>query len=373
MASTEHTTAERQQLNVALPDGRSYPIIIEAGVRHELMERLPELLPGVDRLGIVTSKTVYRHWEEYIQVFTQMVPVPMNIIMIDDGEEAKTLDSLAEIYDVMLSAGISRQSALLAFSGGVVGDTAGFAAATLLRGIRFIQLPTTLLSMVDSSVGGKTGINHTSGKNLIGSFHQPEAVFIDPELLDSLPPEEFRAGMAEVVKYGVIKDAAFFEYLEQNIDAIMAREAAPLVHILKRSVEIKAEVVAADEREQGLRAILNFGHTIGHALEAVTNYSRFRHGEAIALGMIAAARLGTVVGRDTCADIEKRLIALFEKIGLPTKLDQLEPESILTPMQKDKKVRDGKIRFILPVEMGKVEIASDITTDQILKATESIT
>ncbi|HEY9806813.1 MAG TPA: 3-dehydroquinate synthase, partial [Candidatus Obscuribacterales bacterium] len=251
--------------------------------------------------------------------------------------------------------------------GGVIGDMAGFAAATWLRGINFVQVPTTLLAMVDASIGGKTGVNHPHGKNLIGAFHQPKLVLIDPQTLKTLPAREFRAGMAEVIKYGIIWDAELFEQLEQSkrLDQLRYISDELLQEILTRSCQAKAHVVSKDEKEAGLRAILNYGHTIGHAVESLTGYKVVNHGEAVAIGMVAAGQIAVALGMWDSASSDRQL-ALLEKTGLPTKLPEgLDIDAIVASLQTDKKVRDGRVRFILPTQIGTVTITDEVPADVI--------
>jgi len=362
-----------QRVRVPLGD-RAYDIELATGGLSSLGQLVRTALPKVDRLGLVTSVSVDRLHGAHVESALRETGLPVAKIVLPDGEGTKSLAHLGEIFDVMLPAGLTRQSAIVAVGGGVVGDLAGYAAASIMRGIRLLQVPTTLLAMVDSSVGGKTGINHAAGKNLIGAFHQPSAVLIDSDFLATLPIEEFRAGFAEVIKYGVIRDAAFFAFLEENLDAIYRRDPLPLLRILERSVAIKAEVVAADEREESLRAILNYGHTVGHALEAATHYAGYRHGETVAIGMIAANRLAARLGLLKEPDLEARVEGLCRRAGLPIRLpEHPNVEQLMEPLRKDKKVRDGRVRFVLPRVMGKVEIVSGIEERDVVAAMKEVT
>jgi 3-dehydroquinate synthase len=279
-------------------------------------------------------------------------------IVIPDGEQYKNLDWANSIYSALLINGFDRQSALVALGGGVIGDLTGFAAATFMRGIPFIQVPTTLLAMVDSSVGGKTGVNHPMGKNMIGAFYQPKKVLMDLSVLKSLPREELLSGMAEVIKYGVIEDAVFFDYLEANREKILALDAEALSHVIRRSCEIKADVVSRDEREGGLRAILNYGHTVGHAVETAENYT-MRHGYAVAIGMVYAARLAQRTG--ICdASLPERVERLIKAYGLPHDFSTLSRKpsiaGLMNTMQLDKKAEGGKVKFVLPKRIGEVVV-----------------
>jgi 3-dehydroquinate synthase len=271
------------------------------------------------------------------------------------------------LYDSFFEHRLDRASPILAFGGGVVGDLAGFAAATFMRGLPYVQVPTTLLADVDSSVGGKVAVNHPAGKNMIGAFYQPKAVFIDMEYLKTLEVGELNAGMAEVVKYGMIRDERFFEFLEENWKDILDLEPGPLLHVIKRSVEIKAEVVSEDEKEQGLRAILNFGHTVGHAVEAAMGYARLRHGEAVSIGMVAAAVIA--VHRDMFPKEDvSRLKELLTFLSLPTFSTDVTADAIQDFMQRDKKAIAGRLRFVLPERVGSVRIVDDVTMDEVLRA-----
>jgi len=290
--------------------------------------------------------------------------------LIPAGEQHKTLESVQQIYDTAIANHLERSSTAIALGGGVIGDMTGFFAATFLRGINFVQVPTSLLAMVDASVGGKTGVNHPKGKNTIGAFYQPRFVLIDPEVLATLPPEEFRAGMAEVVKYGIIWDADLFDRLE-NADKLATLgdlDAELLMEILTRSVEAKAAVVSKDEKEAGLRAILNYGHTIGHALESLTDYKEFLHGEAVAVGMVAAGAIASQLQwwDDSC---QTRQVQLLDRIQLPTRIPAtLATDTIIDRLQTDKKVKDGKVRFILPTAIGSVEVTDAVSRDAIAAA-----
>ena len=292
-----------------------------------------------------------------------------------EGEGAKNLEWVGRAYDVLAEAGFGRSGAVVAVGGGVVGDWAGFVAATWMRGVRLIQVPTTLLAMVDSSVGGKTGVNHARAKNLIGAFHQPDRVLIDLHCLQTLPMRELRAGLAEVVKYGVISDAAFFDWLEQNIESALKLEPQVIQYIIARSCEIKAQVVGEDERESdnsGVRATLNYGHTVGHAIEATSGYGQFLHGEAIAVGMTVAAQLAKQLGVcEQADDLIARQTRLFGRIGLPTSTRNLTSfEKLWAAMTLDKKSRDGRVNFILPLRLGEVQLVRDVAQNDVRAALE---
>ena len=292
-------------------------------------------------------------------------------LILPDGEQHKTFATLQTIFDALLEQRHSRHTTLVALGGGVVGDMVGFAAACYQRGVDFIQVPTTLLAQVDSSVGGKTAVNHPRGKNMIGAFHQPRRVVIDTTVLATLPAREFAAGLAEIIKYGCIRDAAFFDWLEANMDALLARDAQVLSRAIARSCEIKAEVVAADEREGGLRAILNFGHTFGHAIETHTGYGSWLHGEAVAAGMVLAADLSRRLGAVSEADVE-RIEALIERAGLPgCAPSDLSTGRFIELMGVDKKVIDGRLRLITLAGLGRAHILDDVPADILAAAIDA--
>lgn len=292
----------------------------------------------------------------------------VDVLIVDAGEQSKSIDVAMELWERMLDEGTDRKSAVIAVGGGVVGDLAGFVAATFARGLAFVQLPTTLLAQVDSSVGGKVGINLPGAKNMVGSFWQPRGVVIDVNVLQSLPEREFNAGMAEVVKYGVIRDAELFAYLERHIDAINSRDAGVLTHIVERCCRLKADVVEQDEREEtGIRAILNYGHTFGHAFEAATGYEQLLHGEGVAIGMLCASRLAEKLGRVDAA-FTKRQLDLLESFGLPTLVPEVPHEELIELMYHDKKTERGKLRFVLPSRLGHVEVVRGVATDDIRAA-----
>lgn len=345
------------QVDVLLDGNRSYVIHVGDGIIST--EKLAPYIGS--QAAVVTNARVA---ELHLQKVLDALPIEPDVIEIGDGEGFKTLDTYAAVIDELIEKRHNRTTTLIALGGGVVGDLAGFVAATYQRGVGFIQIPSTLLAQVDSSVGGKTAVNHRRGKNLIGAFYQPRVVVADVGLLETLPEREFLAGLAEVIKYGVIADAAFFGWLQQNHDALMARDVSALSHAVRRSCELKAEVVAKDEREGGLRMILNFGHTFGHAIEALTNYEAYLHGEAVAIGMVMAASLSARLGRLSRADADA-VQALIDRFGLPTEPPQLSLEAWIGSMALDKKVVDGRMRFIVPDTVGSVSIVSDVTREQL--------
>jgi 3-dehydroquinate synthase len=281
------------------------------------------------------------------------------VVTIPDGERAKTLGTVRKLLDQMLELKMTRSSTVIALGGGVVGDVAGFAASLLLRGVAVVQVPTTLLAQVDSSVGGKTGVNHRVGKNLIGTFHQPRLVVADPTLLDTLPEREYRSGLYEVLKYGVIRDATLFSRFESGIDRIRARDAGLLDELVYRSLRIKARVVAADEKEGDLRRILNFGHTLGHAIEAAAGYRRIRHGEAVGYGMIGASRIAVRMGMIE-SNVGRRIAGAIDAIGPRPDISMLDIATMIESITHDKKVRDGRVHFVLPEKIGSVVMRPDV-------------
>jgi 3-dehydroquinate synthase len=292
----------------------------------------------------------------------------VDILVVEAGEQSKSSDVAAELWEQMLDEGADRKSVVVALGGGVVGDLAGFVAATFSRGLRFVQIPTTLLAQVDSSVGGKVGINLPGGKNMVGAFWQPRGVLIDVDTLKSLPDREYRAGLAEVVKYGVIQDAEFFTYLEENAAAVNDRDPKVLAYIVERCCRLKANVVEQDEREEtGLRSILNYGHTFGHAFEAATGYEKLLHGEGVAVGMMCAARLAERMGRIDAALVERQR-ALLETFKLPLDVPVVDHDELIELMYRDKKVDRGKLRFVLPTRMGHVELVPSVVPDDIKAA-----
>ena len=315
---------------------------------------------------MVTNPTVAQLYLDSLDEALRQAGFEVAPILVPDGEEHKNLKSLAAIYDRLIAERLERKACIVALGGGVIGDLAGFAAATYLRGVPYVQVPTTLLAQVDSSVGGKTAVNHDDGKNLIGAFYQPKLVLIDIAVLRSLPRRELIAGLAEVIKYGIIEDAALFSMLEHSIDKIIGLNQEMLTRIIAASCSIKARVVEADEREDDYRAVLNFGHTIGHALEAATGYRKFLHGEAVGVGMVKAAAL-SVNQRFCDAASLKRVMALIQKAGLPVEIPpEVAPQSLIQAMEIDKKVAGGKIKFIMCEGIGKTRFHW-LAPDEILR------
>ncbi|MBT8098265.1 MAG: 3-dehydroquinate synthase [Gammaproteobacteria bacterium] len=339
-------------------DYRSYPIVIGSGLLGGGFD-LSGYMTGSDCL-VVSNETVA---PLYLDALTDCLRgQAVNAISLPDGEAHKTTDTMHRILDKLVDCGAARDTTVIALGGGVVGDIAGFAASCYMRGVNFIQVPTTLLAQVDSSVGGKTGVNHAAGKNLIGAFYQPKLVMIDTDTLQTLPQRELVAGLAEVIKYGAIADIEFFAWLEDNIDALLAKDSSALVYAIERSCELKAQVVAEDERESGRRAILNFGHTFGHAIERCQGFGDWLHGEAIGAGMLLAAELSGLN-----EDELERLRTLVGRAGLPERPPPIGADNMLAAMGMDKKVQAGKIRFVLLHQLGDAYVSSEYDPDRLQK------
>ncbi len=353
-----------QRLGIDLGE-RSYDILIGLGLRKRAGEFLkPVFKPS--RVVVITHPSINDLYGEEVAESFIAQGWTTDIIEVPEGEFSKNLSQAEKLYDHLLELNCDRKSVLVALGGGVIGDLVGFVAATYQRGIPFIQVPTTLLSQVDSSVGGKTAVNHPKGKNMIGAFYQPRLVVADLETLRTLPQKEYRAGLAEVVKYGVIADARLFKFLETHYKEILNLDHKPLTHIVETSCTIKAGVVEKDERENHYRMILNFGHTFGHAIESLTEYARFVHGEAVAMGMARAAQLSHSVGK--CSEeVPKRLEALLKNLGLPVDMPGLDSSAVMESLYHDKKTMDHKIRFILVTEIGSIEIVDQMPEEEILK------
>ena len=336
-----------KKLMVALGD-RSYPIYIGSGLLNQ--EQLYTQHIKSKQVIVITNSTIAPLYLD--QVLNNLQNFTVETLILPDGEQFKTLDYVTQIFDKLLSCKFSRNATLIALGGGVIGDMGGFSAACYQRGIAFIQIPTSLLAQVDSSVGGKTGVNHPLGKNMIGAFYQPLCVIADADVLNTLDDRQLSAGLAEVIKYGLIRDIEFFEWLEQNIELLLARDKAALAFAIERSCLNKAQIVAEDETETGIRATLNLGHTFGHAIETGTGYGTYLHGEAVSIGTCQAADLSRRKGWLTDADVE-RIIALFKKANLPVKPpEQLDSDQFLELMAVDKKNIDGNIRLILLTAIG---------------------
>lgn len=355
-----------KQFNVDLGE-RSYPIFIGGGILDQSEYFSPYL--SSRQVMVVSNETVAPLYLDRLQA--SLAGTISETVILPDGESHKNLDVLNQIYDALLQNRYGRGATLVALGGGVIGDMTGFAAATYQRGVSFIQVPTTLLSQVDSSVGGKTGVNHALGKNMIGAFYQPKCVVIDPRVLVTLPDRELSAGLAEVIKYGAISDTQFFDWLELNMAALMARDEEALIEAIEQSCQNKARVVAQDEYESGLRAILNFGHTFGHAIETGMGYGAWLHGEAVGAGMCMAAHVSRCLGLLAMSDVG-RIIRLCEKGALPTSPpNNMSADRFLELMMVDKKNRDGRLTLILLESIGKAVIRNDVDMGQLKSAIET--
>jgi 3-dehydroquinate synthase len=345
---------------------RSYDIEIATGILAQLGSRLKSLR-DVTHSVLITDTNVIDHARRISDSFARE-KIRSSILTVPPGEASKSVEQVARLWNELLAAGADRKSVVVAVGGGVVGDLAGFAAASFARGLDFVQVPTTLLAQVDSSVGGKVGINLPGGKNMVGHFWQPIHVTIDPEVLCTLPLPEYTCGLAEVVKYGVILDEEFFRFLEANVDSILARNGTTLEHLILRCCQLKASVVEDDEREtKGLRSVLNYGHTFAHALEAVSGYGQLLHGEAVAIGMLCASRLAESLGRVDSV-VTQRQLTLLERLGLPVEVPELDTAALLRAMASDKKVEHGRLRFVLPSRIGHVDIVDGVAPDLVLAA-----
>jgi 3-dehydroquinate synthase len=356
-------------IEVAL-SAHPYPVVIGEGG----LQQLGALIRGRGfkagtKVLVVSNPVVAEHYGAVAMASLEAADLVASALVIEAGEDQKTPATVGRIHDAAFDRKLERGSLIVALGGGVVGDMAGFAASTWLRGIAVVQVPTTLLAMVDAAIGGKTGVNHPGGKNLIGAFHQPQLVLIDPTTLATLPEREFRAGMAEVIKYGVIGDGELFAQLEAAGDLGSMAAVGPtlLQTLLERSAAAKAKVVAADEREGGLRAILNYGHTLGHVVETLCGYGTWLHGEAVAIGMAAAGQIAVAMGL-WGAEEQRRQLALIAAAGLPVRWPDLDEAAVLACLQGDKKVRDGRVRFVLPTAIGAVEIRDDVGSEHVLAA-----
>jgi 3-dehydroquinate synthase len=368
---TASSEAQPTIVNVGLAD-RAYDIVIGRGVLRSLGERIAALRPGV-RTAIVTDHSVAKHWLAAVEASLKTANVPSSTILVGEGEGTKSYAVLEQVSEALIAAKIERNDLVIALGGGVIGDLAGFAASIVRRGVDFVQVPTTLLAQVDSSVGGKTGINSPHGKNLLGAFHQPVLVVADTEVLDTLPPRQFRAGYAEVAKYGALGDAKFFAWLEANRAEIFSGGPAR-EHAIAESCRAKAAIVARDERETGDRALLNLGHTFGHALEAATGFSdRLFHGEGVSIGMVLAAEFSAELGMISAAGAD-RLTKHLADCGLPTRLQEIagfaqvglaDADTLMALMAQDKKVKRGRLTFILLKALGQAVIVNDVEPQRV--------
>lgn len=354
-----------ERLKVTLGE-RSYPITIAAGLFNDPASFWP--LKAGDQTMLVTNETLAPLYLDRVRGLLEQAGVKVDTVILPDGEQFKSLSVLDTVFTALLEKPHGRDTTLIALGGGVVGDLTGFAAASYQRGVRFIQVPTTLLSQVDSSVGGKTAVNHPLGKNMIGAFYQPASVVVDLDCLSTLSKRELASGLGEVIKYGIILDGEFFDWLEEHIDALLKLDGKAMAYCIRRCCELKAEVVAADERESGLRALLNLGHTFGHAIEAEMGYGNWLHGEAVAAGMVMAVRTAQRLGQFSEAEVQ-RVIALLLRAGLPVNGPQeMSPDAYMPHMMRDKKVLAGELRLILPLAIGKSEVRGGVPHDVVLSA-----
>lgn len=348
-----------------------YSVLIGSGLLRRSGAELRRLLPSkASRVFVITSPQVRRRWGQVLEGSLGKAHIPVTVLEMNDGEPAKHMHTVEQLAEQMVDARADRQSTIVAFGGGVVGDAAGFLAAIFMRGIPFVQVPTTFLAQVDASIGGKTGVNLRAGKNLIGAFHQPRAVLIDPDVLSTLSDREFRAGLFESLKCGVIRDKALFEFMNSRADKILRRDRKALERVIVDSVRVKAAVVAADEKESDLRRILNFGHTLGHALESATGYGHFLHGEAVAWGMIAAS----IIGRDLQVCNDKTAARIQSSVQLYGPLPNVPcgADGVLNRLSADKKTVAGEVHFVLPKKIAQVTIRSGVPVEVIRSAVEQI-
>ena len=346
---------------------RSYDIHIQEGCHAWVGQLLAQLAEPVSSVVIISNREIDHTYGEAIRTSLHDAALSHHTLLVPGGERYKSLDTANRLFGDLLQRKVDRHAVILALGGGVIGDLAGFVAGTYQRGIRFVQVPTSLLAQVDSSVGGKVGVNHPLGKNMIGVFLQPQMVLLDPRALATLPQRELRSGLAEVVKYGMIWDEDFFAYLEDHVDPILRLDTQAIKYIIRCSCQIKARVVEQDERESGLRAVLNFGHTAAHAVETHTRYERYTHGEAVAIGMVIAARLAHGIGMLRAEPVH-RLVRLLERFGLPTRLPKADPSVLMGLMDTDKKAVAGNVRFVLPTKIGRVEVVNSVPRDTLRRA-----
>ncbi len=347
-----------------------YEVLIEQGLLRSAAACIRETLPTAKHFVVVTSAPIRRHWGKLLLDSFASDNAKVDVIEMLDGERRKTLSTIESLSSALVKLKADRNTVLIALGGGVVGDVTGFLASIYMRGIRFVQIPTTYLAQVDSSVGGKTGVNLTAGKNLVGSFKQPELVLVDPNVLSTLPDREYRSGLYESLKAGVIRNPRIFEFMEQNRESVLAKVPSSLEWLIAESVRVKAEVVGEDEEEHGLRKILNFGHTIGHALEAETSYKVFLHGEAVAWGMVASAMIAVGMQK-TSLESAQRIISLVLAYAPLPSVD-VRPKAIFRRLASDKKTLDGLVHFILPHDVGQVDIVTDVPEHAVLQVVKEL-
>jgi 3-dehydroquinate synthase len=349
---------------------KNYDVLIEQGILRSAGTCIREALPKASHFVVVTSAHIRKHWGKILAGSFASEGVRLDVLEMLEGERRKTLSTLETLSTQLVKLKADRNTVLVALGGGVVGDVTGFLASIYMRGIRFVQIPTTFLSQVDSSVGGKTGVNLTVGKNLVGAFKQPERVLVDPQVLWTLPEREYRSGLYESLKAGVIRSPRIFEFMEQNREQVLARNPSSLEWLIAESVRVKADVVGQDEEEHGLRKILNFGHTIGHALEAETGYKVFLHGEAVAWGMVASAMIAVGMQKTSPAAAQRIISLVLAYAPLPEV--EVRPKSIFRRLANDKKTLDGQVHFILPRGIGEVDIVTDVPERAVLQVVEEL-
>ncbi len=355
---------------VAIQAGRPYEVLIEQKLLERAGETLKERLGSVLRVFVVTTAPVRKACGALLETSLVTSSIVSDWIEMPDGEKHKNMSTVEHLISRLVKGGADRKSVVLAFGGGVVGDTAAFAASIYMRGIDVVQVPTTLLAQVDASIGGKTGVNLASGKNLVGTFHQPRLVLTDPTVLATLPEREYRSGLYEAMKCGIIRNREIFDFMEANREKLIARDPEALEWLIAECIKVKAEVVAADEREGGERRILNFGHTIGHALEAETAYNKFFHGEAVAWGMVAASMIAAAMQK-TDAETARRIISAVLAYSPLPKVES-RSKNVLRRLKHDKKTLNGLVHFVLPLEIGKVEVTSDVPESIVLQAVDEL-
>jgi len=357
------------EVTIAVPP-RPYAALIESGSLRHAGEKLVAVMGGKRPVYVISNVTVRKRWGSTLAKSIAQAGLRSDFVVMGDGERHKTMRTVEELSGRLVKAGADRGSMIVAFGGGVVGDVAGFLASIYMRGVDVVQVPTTLVAQLDSSIGGKTGVNLPAGKNLLGTFHQPRAVLVDPGLLSTLPERQYRSGLCEALKCGVIRNRDIFEFMEQKRDAILQRDATALEWLITECIRVKAEVVAADEREAGLRRILNFGHTIGHALEAETAYKHFLHGEAVAWGMIAASMIAAAMEKTDSVSAQRVISAVLAYGPLPRV--STRSRNVLRRLKADKKTVNGVVHFVLPTEIGRVGVVPDVTERTVLQAMEEV-
>jgi 3-dehydroquinate synthase len=349
---------------------RSYRILVEPGVRGRVGAELSRLGVGA-KVALFSDLGILARHGGPVRDSLSKAGFEVTVVELPEGESAKTVDVAGRGWDALLAAGLDRGSTVVALGGGAVGDLAGFVAATYMRGVNFVQIPTTLLGQVDASIGGKTAIDHPKAKNLVGAFHQPRLVLVDPDVLTTLPDREYRSGLAEVIKHGIVLDAGYFADLEASREPLLAREIETLTRVVAGSCRLKAHVVERDEQEAELRAVLNYGHTIGHAVEAATGFARWTHGEAVALGIAAEARLAERLGLAS-ASTTGRQVELLRAVGLPVRDSGAAPATVLEALGRDKKSRNGRVPFVLAPEIGRFTVVFDVPRETVLETLQEL-